>query len=211
MQDAIHRVLEDPALAESAPEDTVASGLVGPRPGRAESLSDLYQRHSATLIRLLRSRLLNRQEAEDVTQEAYLRICSAGGTAALENPKAFLFKTAANLAIDLRRRQRVRHSVQGPASEAGGLDNIAAVIATPEQIVSDRQRLVLLEQSIRRLPAKCRTVFVLHRFQGLAYAEIATALGISVHAVEKHIVRALKRCQEDLERASRQRRFGERP
>jgi RNA polymerase sigma factor (sigma-70 family) len=208
MQDAIHRVLEEPVLAQPA-----AAG----QPPRADSrsLSDLYQRHSATLIRLLRGRLLNRQEAEDVTQEAYLRICAAGGTAALENPKAFLFKTAANLATDLRRRQRVRHSVQGPAagSEQGGLDNIAAVIATPEQIVSDRPRLALLEQSIRRLPAKCRTVFVLHRFQGLPYAEIATVLGITVHAVEKHIMRALKRCQEDLERASRQRprRFGERP
>ena len=203
MQDAIHRVLGDPAPEEAAPAD--------PPRSEAGSLSDLYQRHSATLIRLLRGRLLNRQEAEDVTQEAYLRICSAGGTAALENPKAFLFKTAANLATDLRRRQRVRHSVQGPAPEPGGLDNIAGVIATPEQIVSDRQRLALLEQSIRRLPAKCRTVFVLHRFQGLPYAEIADALGITVHAVEKHIVRALKRCQDDLERASRQRRFGERP
>lgn len=170
---------------------------------RISFLSELYLGYSEALGRFLSSRRLNRQEIEDVTQESYLRICALKDPHALDNPRAFLFTTAANLAVDLQRKQGVRRrGLNTHDSDRGHITEIADIAnsdPTPEAVASDRERLRILEQCIRDLPPKRRMAFVLHRFHGHTYKGIAAVMGISVAAVEKHIMRALASCEKALE------------
>ena len=138
-----------------------------------------------------------------MTQESYLRICALEDPRALDNPRAFLFATAANLAVDLQRKQSVRRRGLNVHYNDGDviteIESIASLAPSPEAVVSDRERLRILEQCIRDLPPKRRMAFVLHRFHGHTYKGIAAVMGISVAAVEKHIMRALACCEKALE------------
>ena len=63
---------------------------------------------------------------------------------------------------------------------------------SPETVAAGRQRLAKLVEALDCLPAKTRTVFRLHKFDGLSHAEVAQRLGISRSSVEKHMIDALK-------------------
>ncbi len=104
----------------------------------------------------------------------------------LENPRAFLFQIATNLGIDRVRRSQL--------ARRAGIEEIEEESLSPaaEETVSQRQSLELIEQALNALPDKCRQAFVLHRFDGLSYAEIAVRLGVSQSMVEKYIIQALK-------------------
>jgi RNA polymerase sigma-70 factor (ECF subfamily) len=63
---------------------------------------------------------------------------------------------------------------------------------TPERVLLDREALEVVVAAIADLPSRTRDVFVLHRFEEMTCGNIATLLGISVSAVEKHIMKALR-------------------
>jgi RNA polymerase sigma factor (sigma-70 family) len=144
-------------------------------------MDDLTER----LRRFVRSRVANRHDAEDVIQEAYLRVLRYSAGHAVENEERLLFSAARNLAVDSHRRRKVREQ------------NVAdyAVFAAEESPPSDevlgaRQRLTHVEAAIAALPARCREIFLMHRIDGMSYSQIARSVAISVSAVEKHIARA---------------------
>jgi RNA polymerase sigma-70 factor (ECF subfamily) len=155
-------------------------------------VGDAYRVHHDSLLNFLTRQLANRQEAEDVVQDTYLKFCSIRDIDGIEDTKAFLFRVAKNLAIDLRRRQAVRQ-VAGEELRFDAVD-----YGTPEMLLDSKQHLMKLQAAIDRLPDRCRTVFILHRYHGKSHHEIAQALGITTHAVEKHMMRALKRCQKNI-------------
>ncbi len=110
-------------------------------------------------------------------------------------PRAFVYRVASNLAVDyLRRRQSRRHDV---APERVAEDEHPTT-PSPEAHWQERERLALLMQAIDELPARCREVFILRRFENLHQAEIAERLGISRNMVEKHMRRALLHCLQRL-------------
>jgi RNA polymerase sigma factor (sigma-70 family) len=170
---------------------------------KASFLSEIYHRYGVALTRFLSGRVGSRHEVEDIAQESYLRICALDDPRVLDNPRAFLFRTAANLAIDHRRKQDVRRrglNVGAPDGNADtDVETVAADAPTPEDIASARERLAILKRCIADLPKKCRAVFVLHRFHGLSHKQIAAQQAITVAAVEKHIMRALDRCERALQ------------
>jgi RNA polymerase sigma factor (sigma-70 family) len=163
--------------------------------GRSILISDLYVHYRTMLRRFLMSRFsrfLSKEEVEDLAQDAYLALCQVEELQVIKNPRAYLIKTATNLAIDFGRRSQVRSLAQAD------LQRIEDRPSTPEKIAGDRQDLRILYQCILDLPVRCRQVFLLHRYHGWSHQRISNYLGISVHAVEKHIVRALKRCDASL-------------
>ena len=81
----------------------------------------------------------------------------------------------------------------------GELPESLTDIASPEQIVSGREKLARIFAAVDALPDKCRQAFLLHRSSGLSYGDIAKELGVSVSSVEKYILQALKACREALE------------
>jgi len=134
-------------------------------------------------------RSLSREGSTDNVQTALLRAIERA-PAELSNPRAYLARIVRNVAIDEARKVRVRG---GPAL---ALDDLAE--AQQPWSAPDQESALLLKQIVLGLPPLYRDVFILNRFAGLTYGEIARRLGVSDKTVEYRMSRALALCQEAL-------------
>lgn len=150
------------------------------------ALAGLYQSHASELRGFARRRV-GRQEAEDVVQDAYLHLLQRGTAATLEQPRAYLFRIAANLAVDFARKTKIRLRY---ASEGYEIDATIADSANPEVAAGASIELARLQTCLAKLPAPCREAFLLSRAEGLTHAEIAKRLGVSVRTVDRFMVKA---------------------
>jgi|HubBroStandDraft_1064217.scaffolds.fasta_scaffold707142_1 RNA polymerase sigma factor (sigma-70 family) len=144
--------------------------------------------HLLYLKKLLRRRGRTLEEAEDLVQEAYVRLqvyCKEGGT--VREPEAFLVRTVLNLSIDARRRDR-RDLYENQSVEDLYLVDLSP---SPDEVFAAEQRLMKIRCSLEGLSERTQEVFFLHRLEGFSYAEIAQRLRVSVSAVEKHIASAV--------------------
>jgi RNA polymerase sigma-70 factor (ECF subfamily) len=139
------------------------------------------------LRRFVRGRVATREDAEDVIQEAYLRVLRYSADHAVESQERLLFSAAKNLAVDARRRRFVRTRT---ATDYAVLESCTQTWPDAHEVVYASQRLNKVEMAVAQLPPRCREVFLIHRLDGLSYSQIAVQLGISVSAVEKHMARA---------------------
>src|SRR5579864_9358241 len=130
--------------------------LIDPEPdhekSRAVLIERLFREHNEALIRFLRGRVGSQNEAREVAQEAYVRLLSLDQPGAVSYLRAFLFKTAANIAIDRRRRHQNFDKVTG----GGQLFMEFAENRTPERLVAGEQTLRHLGHLIESMPPKCQ-------------------------------------------------------
>lgn len=155
-----------------------------------------FRAHHASLIRYLRRRVANEAEARDIAQEAYLRLFRYRDNQDLPSLRALVFRIATNLLGMRARIARTQRSV-----DHRSLDEALELPTndpSPEQHLVAEQQLERLMGAIRRLPARCQQVFILSRFHGMAYPEIAMRLHISIKMVEKHITHALATCRHEV-------------
>jgi RNA polymerase sigma factor (sigma-70 family) len=148
----------------------------------------VFTSHLRRLQRLLRLRGATHEEAEDLVQEAVLRLhvyTREGGQ--VVNQEAFLTRTAMNLAVDARRHGRMDLYERRPVEEL----NLVDLGPTPDEVLAAEQRLSRMKETLDRVSPRTREVFVMHRLQGFSHAEVARRLGISVSAVEKHVASAV--------------------
>ena len=167
---------------------------------RQRFLDRLYKTHWAELTRYLRSRHgAGPPEPEDVAQAAFAQLAALERPEALDNPRAFLYRTAHNLFIDQRRRLSTQ---QRHAAEAESQKSSDAGYELPiERVLIGREECRIIEAAISRMPAKRRQCFLLHRLHGLSYAEIARRMGMSGPGVFKAVEKALAECERALEEA----------
>lgn len=127
-------------------------------------------------------------------QEAFLKAYQAEHITEIEQPRAFLFRTAKNLAINeqAKRRNRYTDAVADLEALTVLFDAHADSRHEPEAQALIQERLVLAHSAIEQLSPRVREVFVLRKIYGLRQREIAARLGISQSTVEKHIARGLK-------------------
>ncbi|WGU42206.1 RNA polymerase sigma factor [Phenylobacterium sp. NIBR 498073] len=137
---------------------------------------------------LRRSSPQQRADADDIAQETLVRALASGEVA--RHPRAFLQRIARNIAIDEARKFKVRGGV---ALQVDALPDHLAPFTD-----ADQEMTLLLKQIILGLPELYRDVFILNRFHGMSYAEIAVERGLSVKAVEYRMSRALALCEEAL-------------
>ncbi|WP_264048334.1 RNA polymerase sigma factor [Methylobacterium flocculans] len=158
------------------------------------SIEALHRREGVKLQRFLLRLLGNSADAADAHQETYLRMLAALSRTRIEQPSAFLFQVANNVALRMRNRQRLEDRLFQPV---GGpeLAEIVDGYALPERQAIARQELRRLAAAIDTLPARCREVFLLVRFESLSNGEAAIRLGISRNMVEKHLIKALLHCR----------------
>jgi RNA polymerase sigma factor (sigma-70 family) len=150
---------------------------------------DLYGR----LLGAVR-RSLGAQDAEDVVQDAFVRLAAVTDTSPpVRDPNAFLYTVTRNLVRDRGRAAAVRAAVSGEFDEGVLCTEPDAV-----RVIAGRQQLVLLERALAELPPKRRAALVLRRFDGLSHTAIGEMLGLSVSSVEKHIRAALVHCRRRL-------------
>ncbi len=146
------------------------------------------------LLMYLRRRLGDRETAADLTQEALLRMLKYREAPEIEDRRAMLFRIAHNLVLEYRRARYRHHAAQHVTlDDAGPL----RMDQPPVEAIVDAQRTIdrLLTHTNAELPPKCRLAFMLNRFDGLTYPQVAARMRISVKMVEKHITRALTACR----------------
>lgn len=155
--------------------------------GPNDQLTQLYQSYAGWLKRAVRKRF-SAEDADDIVQETYLRISRIADENVVIHPRALLLRVATNAAIDSVRRA-------GRGALAARLD------ATDERELSVRSHQaedLLFKQIIMTMPLAYRDVFILSRFSGLTYEEIALEIGLSVKTVEWRMSKALGHCQRML-------------
>jgi len=147
--------------------------------------------HEPMLRAWLRGRFSANCPINDIIQETYLRAVKAQSLGKLFAPKAFLFLTARNLAIDQTRRTKTSRSES--LAESGASDVMDEAEPVPDA-VARKQEVAILNQAIASLPPKCREIFVMRRVKGMSQAEIARALGLSTNTVSAQLTIGLRKC-----------------
>jgi RNA polymerase sigma factor (sigma-70 family) len=174
-----------------------AEALQKERRAHGEVIERLFREHNAALIRFLLLRLRSYQEAREVAQEAYVRLLSLHEPGAVSYLRAFLFRTAANLAVDRQRREDVHARV----TELPVFHEFADS-RTPERRVAGVQEIERLDLWLSELPPKCRQAFLLNRFYGMDFAAAALEMGMSERSVRVYVERALLHCRERMDQES---------
>ena len=149
--------------------------------------------HEPLLRAWLQSRFGSHVSVNDIIQEAYLRVLQNRRTDPINAPKAFLFATAHNLALNAARHARVRgEHMAEPLDESDLLDENSNVRET----VARYEELEILTKAIQSLPDRCRQIFTLRKVYGLSQADIARKLDLSVRTVNAQLTIGLKKCAD---------------
>lgn len=161
--------------------------------GDAGSFELLLNKYRRPVVNYLNRMVQNKAVAEELAQEAFLRVYRARGS---YEPAAkfttWLFRIATHLALNsLRdsRQQRREQSVDGDGAERQPLQLADERANREEQLVAEA-RLAAVRKAIAALPEKQRAAVLLHKYEGMDYIQIADALGCSVSAVKSLLFRA---------------------
>ena len=149
---------------------------------RDEEIDRIYRAHAGWLKAELRKRS-GSFSPDDLVQEAFLRIARYPASIPLRFPRALLLTIAKNIARSSLRRN--------PSSGAFGVLYFSAESAS---VGPDQVEAIVLKQTVLSLPEIYRDVFMLSRFGGMSYQEIAEARGLSVKTVEWRMSKALAMC-----------------
>jgi len=170
----------------------------GALPNSSKWFAEDVLTHEPALRGYLRSRFPSLRDFDDFVQESYLRILKANAAGIIKSPKAFLFTTARNLALNHLRHVRHAPNVLGKTDASDVLDESVGVSET----VARAQEIQILNEAIQSLPERCRQVFTLRRIYGLSAKEVAARLGLSEKTVDAQCIIALRKCVQHFRRAA---------
>lgn len=122
----------------------------------------------------------NRALAEEIAQDAYLKVCEAEIELEVRHPLAYCYQAVRNLAIDHKRRLKMESQLF--TIEDDGAE-VVADGGTPEQIAISRQNLLIVADALGRLPERTRHAFELYRISGMTQRDIGAQLGVSATLV----------------------------
>lgn len=131
--------------------------------------------------------------AQDVLHDAFLRYALSGRHEGLNSPHAYLRRVVHSVLADHANEARRWCALpQDPLQlQNEGADVMLLTAPSAEFLLDLQQRLGAVQTTINSLPPRCREVFWLCRIEGLTQPEIARQLGITLNAVERHLIRAL--------------------
>ena len=158
-------------------------------PANPAALADEIGPVRSWLTRYFGRRIRDYAEVEDMVQDVFARMVARDNPEPIENLGGYILKTAVSVLADRARLRSSRGVGLHVAfdSELHGEEEIH-----PERVLVGREDLHAATASLLGLPERTRTVFILRRLEGQRYRDIARHLGISVSAVEKHMVRAIQ-------------------
>lgn len=130
-------------------------------------------------------------DPEEVVQTAFVKILSRGDIDEIENPRAFLYTTAYNTAIDMIRSQNRLNQYKRANIE--GQDNFNGHDITPERVLLSKEDFRMALDTINGMPDIERNTLVLYRIHGLTLVEIAARLGKSKTSVIRYLASATRR------------------
>lgn len=162
-------------------------------------VSKAFLENSDFLKNFLKRFLTRAEDIDDIAQEAYLNAYHAERERGVEQPKAYLFRVAKNLALnELNKKSRQMTDY---------IEDRLAVIPLEskdqlEDEIEAEQSLRIYSEAVAALPKRCRRVFLMRKVNGMRHQEIADSLGITTSAVEKHLHNAAKSCRAYISRAN---------
>jgi len=142
-------------------------------------------------------RILRRSDVEDVVQETFLRVFEASARQQIRHPRAFLIKTARNLALNSVAKMSNRDAIKVHVSDSS---SACLESSSAECAVELEERLILFCRAVQKMPGQARRAFVLKKVYGLNRREIAVEMGLSECTVKKHIAKGMIMCEDYLRR-----------
>jgi len=152
--------------------------------------------HERRYIAAARALTANEDEARDLVQEAYVKLFSLNGWAAIESPPAYVLRMLRNLAIEHLRRAKIVSFRRLTETDAKNIWDEA-----PDQfrVMSAREQLSRVMLALEKLPERCRAVLLRRRLGDETPTEIARATGESISTLEKRLARGMQLLTRALE------------
>jgi RNA polymerase sigma-70 factor (ECF subfamily) len=203
------------AIESRVGEPTDESVLVdAARKGDIGAFESLVKRYDRNVFRIAQHITQNREDAEDVVQDAFLKAYqNLGQFQGQSKFYTWLVRIAVNEALMRLRRRRPERMVSLDEDVKTEEDSMPREIAdwspNPEQQYTQGELKDILSRTIQGLPASFRTVFVLRDVEGLSTEETADALGLSIPAVKSRLLRARLQLRERLNKYFKKRRDGD--
>lgn len=164
---------------------------------QGSNVATLFREHNRALVAFLQCRLGSLADAQELAQEAYLRMLVLENSGRIDSPRAFLFRIAANLAVDRLRMRKLR--------DAPAMDELPEPVPelhlapVPERQAMASEQWRGLQEALRELPPKTSRAFVLHVIEGRDFDAIAQTMELSARMVRYHVTRALAHCRAQVE------------
>lgn len=173
-------------------------GKNGPANVLTDESEQLVARFRRPLLSYFSRRVSDPSEAEDLTQEVFLRILRRDDAAPVENPEIYVFRIAVNLLRDRARRATSHRAAEHASlddqasefSERGLLESALIEERQPERVLLSQEALMEVMRVLDKLDLRTREIFVLSRLERMKHREIAAIYGMTVSAVEKHVAKA---------------------
>src|SRR5499433_1068763 len=181
--------------------------------GDVEAFEELVRRYDRNVFRIAQHIVQNREDAEDVVQDAFLKAYNNLGQFQGQSKfYTWLVRIAVNEALMKLRRRRPERMVSLDEEVKTEDDSLPREVAdwspNPEQQYNQAELRDILTKTIQGLPASFRTVFVLRDVEGLSTEETAEALELSIPAVKSRLLRARLQLRERLNRYFKKKKDG---
>src|SRR6266496_4974001 len=178
------------------PADTSVAPALQPVPDALPSWDEIVRTHSARVYRLAYRLTGNKHDAEDLTQEVFVRVFRSLSSYTPGTFEGWLHRITTNLFLDTaRRRQRIRF--EGLADEMAY--RLAGSEPTPAQAFDDSHLDDDVQAALKALPPEYRAAVVLCDIEGFSYEEIAATLGVKLGTVRSRIHRGRAQLRSALE------------
>lgn len=154
-------------------------------------MANTFVANRSRLASWVRRVLRNSADVEDVVQETFVRSYQQIIENEVDNPKAYMFKTARNLAF---KHNNLAVNRLSDALDELELDEVVQLEDPVMQATAAKEEMSWLCEAIRELPLQCRRVFVQKKIYGLSHREISQRLGLSENTVHQHLAKGVARC-----------------
>lgn len=151
---------------------------------KSSFVKTMFVRYGADLKRFVAHKFGDPDNADDIVQDAFHNFLKTEAPEEIENPRAYLYQTAHNLALNRIRKQRNHENYLAQ-------EHIEEDQRSPERTISAGKDLEMVHKALETLPEKCRQAFIMSRLQNRTYTEIADELSVSVSSVEKYLIRSI--------------------
>jgi RNA polymerase sigma-70 factor (ECF subfamily) len=163
---------------------------------RSAALAEIARNHHSALVRFLALRTGSAEDAKEIVQEAYAKVLALDRPDTVSFQVGYLWRIAANLAIDRKRQRLARARLASVA-----LQSTDRCSPSTESVVESRERLAIVQKAIAQLPPRCRQAFLLRIVEGQRFAKVGREMGISERMAKVHVARAMEYLQDCIDSA----------
>ena len=154
-----------------------------------KALEQVFKTHYRTLCYVANNIVNDQNAAEDIVQDVFVKLIKKQNEVEINSSlKGYLFKSVFNTALNYIERNKRNLVVEDDVLELA-----AGATCDVDEYLEQVELEDTIAQAMNALPPKCRTIFILNRYDDMKYKEIAQHLGISVKTVENQMGKALKR------------------